>query len=137
MTRRTIRYGAAAIAIVMAAIYLLIGFEVLRVVNEQPAGTYLFCFGASAAALFGIGAVLLVGLDRRPLWVVGAILQVLVAALYVAVAPSREPNFEIWGITLRILQIPLFAALVYLALHVPVPNTASRAQLGPIDPARE
>ncbi len=132
MTRRTIRYGAAAIAIVMAAIYLLIGFEVLRVVNEQPAGTDLFGFGAGAAALFGIGAILLVGLDRRPLWVVGAILQVLVAALYVAVAPSRQPSFEVWGITLRILQIPLFAALVYLALRHPSAETAASQEVSPV-----
>ncbi len=136
MTRRTSRYGGAAIAIAMAAIYVLIGLNVLRVVDAQG-GTDLLGFGAAAAALFGTGAVLLLLLDRRPLWVIGAILQVLVAAMYVAVAPSREPSFEVWGTTLRILQIPLFAALVYLALHVPVPNTASRAQLGPIDPARE
>ncbi len=136
MTRRTIRYGGAAIAIAMAAIYVLIGLNVLRVVDAQG-GTDLLGFGAAAAALFGTGAVLLLLLDRRPLWVIGAILQVLVAAMYVAVAPSREPSFEVWGITLRILQIPLFAALVYLALHVPVANTASRAQLGPIDPARD
>ncbi len=132
MTRRTIRYGAAAIAIVMAAIYLLIGFEVLRVVNEQPAGTDLFGFGAGAAALFGIGAILLVGLDRRPLWVVGAILQVLVAALYIAVAPSRQPSFEIWGITLRILQVPLFAALVYLALRHPEGDTLASQEVSPV-----
>ncbi len=136
MTRRTSRYGAAAIATVMAAIYLLIGFKVLRVVDEQPGGTDLLGFGAAAAGLFAIGAILLVGLDQRPLWVVGAIVQVLVAALYVAVAPSREPNFEIWGITLRILQIPLFAALVYLALRHPGAETAASPQVRPVGPPR-
>ncbi len=136
MTRRTIRYGAAAIATVMAAIYLLIGFKVLRVVAEQPGGAGQLGGGAAAAGLFAIGAVLLVGLDQRPLWVVGAIVQVLVAALYIAVAPSREPNFEIWGITLRVLQIPLFAALVYLALRRPGAETATSQLARPVGPPR-
>jgi hypothetical protein len=119
MTRRTIRYAAAAVAAVMAALYFLIGLGVLKVVDAPSAdgAPDMLVFGASAGAMFLLGAILLFGLDRRPLWVIGAILQVLVAVMYVTVAPSRQPNFEIWGITLRILQIPLFAALVYLALR--------------------
>lgn len=117
MNRRTIRYAAALIAAAMASIYVLIGLGVVKVVDDQPVGADLFGFGMAAAALFATGAVLLVAFDRRALWVLGAILQVGVAVLYVAVSVQRDPPFEVWGVTLRALQVPLFAALVYLAVR--------------------
>ena len=116
MSRTTIRYGAAVVATLMATIYVFIGLGVLRVVDDAPVGSDLFGFGIGAASLFGVGAVLLVAFDRRWLWIGGAILQVLVAAMYVAVSVNRDPPFEVWGIALRVLQVPLFAALVYLSL---------------------
>ena len=36
---------------------------------------------------------------------------------YIAVAPDRTPAFEPWGITLRIVQVPLLIALLYLAVR--------------------
>jgi hypothetical protein len=53
-------------------------------------------------------------------WALAAILQVLIAVVYFAVAPMRDPSFEMWGIVLRVLQLGLFAALTYLALHRPI-----------------
>ena len=120
MGRRQVRYLAAIAAGAMAAIYFLIGLGVLEVVDPASAadtGTDMLGFGASAGAMFLLGAVLLLALDRRFLWVGGAVLQVLVFAMYLVVSQQRTPAFEIWGITLRIIQVPLFAALVYLALH--------------------
>jgi hypothetical protein len=40
------------------------------------------------------------------------------------VAPDRTPAYEAWGITLWIIQLPLFAALVYLSLRAPQPHGA-------------
>ena len=122
MERRTVRYVGAAAAAAMAAIYYLIGIGVLKVVD--PGATTgdtpdMLVFGAGAGTMFLVGAILLFGTDRRLLWVGGAVLQVLVAAMYVAVSPSRTPQFELWGITLRLIQVPLFAALLYLAWHAP------------------
>jgi hypothetical protein len=37
----------------------------------------------------------------------------------VAVAPDREPSFEPWGITIRVIQVSLLAALVVLATDEP------------------
>ena len=129
MDRRTVRYVGAAAAIAMAAIYGLIGIGVLQVVD--PAATTagdapdMLVFGGGAGAMFLVGAVLLATTDRRILWVGGAILQVLVAAMYVSVSQTRTPPFELWGITLRLIQVPLFAALVYLAWRRPEARVAA------------
>jgi len=117
MQRRTIRYVAAGLAAAMAVIYFLIGLGVLKVVDGQAGDPSMLTFGASAGAMFGLGAILLAELDRRWLWIAGAVLQVLVFAAYIGVAADRSPAFETWGIVLRIIQVPLFAALVWLALR--------------------
>jgi len=119
LSRRTIRYVAATAAAAMAIIYYLIGLEVLHVVVEPPESMSLFWFGIPAGSAFLLGAVLLVVFDRRILWILGAVLQVLVALGYLAVAADRTPAYEVWGITLRIIQVPLFAFLVYLAMRAP------------------
>lgn len=123
LDRHLVRYAAAALAVAMAVIYYLIGLGVLEVVTETPEGMSLFWFGIPAGSAFLLGAVLLVGFDRRILWMLGAVLQVFVVIGYLMVAPDRTPAFETWGITLRIIQVPLLAALVYLALRAPGRHT--------------
>jgi hypothetical protein len=117
--RRIIRYGAAALSAVIAAIYYLIGLGVLHVVEPRPGEPSLLFFGLPAGSAFLLGSLLLVLFDRRALWILGALLQVLVVLGYFAVAASRTPSFEAWGITLRLIQIPLFVALVYLVVRAP------------------
>ena len=71
--RRTIRYLAASIAAVTAVMYLLIGVGVLHVVDEAASDAPpLLDFGLMAGAAFGLGALLLLTMDRRVLWVLGA-----------------------------------------------------------------
>jgi hypothetical protein len=89
--RRTIRYLAAAIAAITAVMYLLIGF----------------------------GALLLLTLDNRILWVLGALLQVGIIAIYMIVGQERTPAFETWGITIKILQVILLGALLSLVFRPP------------------
>lgn len=115
--RRTIRLVAAAAAATMAIIYYLIGFGVLTVVRSVSGEMDLLVFGLAAGSAFLVGAVLLLAFDRRILWILGALLQLFVVWGYLAVAPDRTPAYEAWGITLRLIQVPLFAALVYLALR--------------------
>ena len=124
MQRRAIRYGAAAVSAAIATIYLLIGLGVLTVLSPTADDPSMAIFGFSAGSAFLIGALLLVGFDRRVLWILGAVLQVLVVWGYFAVAPDRTPAFEVWGITLRFIQLPLFAALVWLSLRAPQPRGA-------------
>ena len=131
MRRQTIRYAAAGIAAAMALIYFLIGLEVVQVVVTEPAGSDMFGFGVGAGALFLATAAVIVLVDRRVVWAIAATLQVLIAVMYFAVAPTRDPNFEVWGITLRVLQLGLFAALVYLALHRPMETREAHARIRP------
>jgi hypothetical protein len=119
LNRRTIRYAAAGLSAVMAAIYFLIGIGALHVVETHPGDPSLLAFGLPAGGAFLLGSLLLVLFDRRELWILGAVLQVLVVLGYFAVAASRTPAFELWGITLRLIQIPLFVALVYLVMRAP------------------
>jgi hypothetical protein len=116
LDRRRVRLGAAALSAAMAVIYLLIGLGVLDISADPSGEVDLFGFGLGAGALFLTGALLLVAVDHRVLWAIGLVLQGLVIAMYLAVSPQREPPYELWGITLRILQLPLIAALAYLAI---------------------
>lgn len=116
--RVTIRHVAAFLAAATATIYLLIGFSVVNVV-QVPAGqdpNVQLYFGLPAALAYAFGAGLLMVTDRRVLWILGAVLQVMVIAMYLAVSVNRVPAFEGWGITLRVLQALLLGALLYLAV---------------------
>lgn len=119
LTRTRIRHVAAVIATAIALIYFGIGLGVLDIGGSEAEQAFLVVFGALAGGAFLLGAVLLVRFDRRWLWVAGAILQVFVYWAYVDVSKSRTPPFEAWGIALRIIQLPLLAALVYLAVRDP------------------
>jgi hypothetical protein len=124
--RRTIRLSAAGLATTIAALYLLIGVKAVAVIDDvegQPA------FGLPAAAAFAVAAILLLVVDRRWLWAIGAILQLLIIVTYVAVAGDRSPQFELWGILIRIAQVAFLATLIALALPRPrsVPTAATRA----------
>jgi hypothetical protein len=120
-TRAAIRHTAAVIAGVVAFIYLLIGLQVVTVIDvpsDQPA------FALPAAIVFGALAVLLAISDRRAVWIAAAIFVALVMAMYFGVAAQRVPQFETWGVLLRVLQLPLVALLGWLGLTSPQPRTA-------------
>ena len=119
VSRQTVRYGAAGIAAAMAVIYFLIGLGVLNVGGSAADRQFLIVFGALAGGAFLLGAILLVRFDRRWVWILGAIFQVFVYWAYVDVSKSRTPPFETWGITLRVIQLPLLAALAWLAFQKP------------------
>jgi peptidoglycan/LPS O-acetylase OafA/YrhL len=119
MSRHAIRIGGAVAATVMALIYFGIGLGALQVVDPATQRDSLLPFGALAGGAFLLGAVLLVLTDRQVLWILGALFQVFVAIMYVVVSQSRTPPFELWGVTLRVIQVPLFLALVVLALRRP------------------
>lgn len=110
-----VRVIAAFLAGLVALIYFLIGFNVVRVI-EFPADQ---SFGLYAGAAYLLGAALLVETDKRVYWVIGALLQVFVIYTYFSVAPERVPNYEVWGIVLRVLQVALLAALIYLSVRAP------------------
>jgi hypothetical protein len=118
--RRRIRYAAAFLAALTALIYFLIGFRVLIVLDANADQI----FGLFAGAAYALGALLLLTVDRGPLWILGAVLQVFVIYTYFNLASQRTPAFEIWGILLRVAQVLLLLALVYLAVR-PAANQSS------------
>jgi hypothetical protein len=110
----------------MALIYYLIGLGVLSIgrtttgESADPAG-----FGFGAGTAFLILTLLLLLTDRRWLWTLAAVVQVLAFIMYFAVSGVREPAFEMWGILLRMLQVVLLGTLIYLAWR---PTTQGAAQ---------
>ncbi len=115
--RARLRLAGAVVAATTALLDLLIGLGVLTVVEQvSPDALSLLPFGLSAGALFVVGAALLLAVDHRLLWTLGAALQVVVILLYVAVAPQRTPSYELWGLTIKVLQAVLLAILLYLAV---------------------
>lgn len=118
--RRTVRYVAATVSAAMAFIYFLIGLGVADVGGGAGDRTFMLVFGGAARGAFLLGAVLLALFDRRWMWIAGAIFQVFVYWAYFDVSRTRDPAFEAWGITLRIIQVPLLLALTYLALRPPL-----------------
>lgn len=121
VTRRTVRYVAAALAGLTAVMYLLIGFCVVSVIEAACADQV---FGTFAAGAYLLGVALLLFFDNRWLWGLGAVFQVMVIFMYFNLAPQRVPAYEVWGILIRIAQVLLLAALVYLALRPTIPRVA-------------
>lgn len=117
--RTRVRHTAMCLAGIIAVLYGLIASHLVTVIAgpaEQVARDQLG-FALPAAGVYALGAFLLWRFDRRMLWIAGSILQVLVIAMYVMVAPQREPAFEVWGVTIRVFQFALLVATTYLAIR--------------------
>ncbi len=113
-----VRYLAAGAAAITAALYFLIGLGVLYV-GESTSATdrdpnFLFTFGAMTGITFTVTAILLYLFRSRPLWIAVIVLQVIVLAGYVGIAGQRNPPYEVWGLTIKALQVVILAAVAYL-----------------------
>jgi hypothetical protein len=123
-TRRRLRYAGAGLAGVTALLYVLIATSTVSVIDASAVADARhdqLAFATPAAIAYALGAVLLLipRLDRRILWVAGAILQVGVILMYFSLAPDREPSFEPWGIAIRVVEFLLLAALIVLVTDEP------------------
>jgi hypothetical protein len=112
--RRRVRNFAAALAACSSAIYFLIGLRVVSVIQNPEEQV---SFGLAAGVGFAIAALLILSVDQRALWVAGAVLQALIIFMYFTLAAERVPEFEVWGILLRVVQIPLLVTITYLAIR--------------------
>jgi membrane-anchored protein YejM (alkaline phosphatase superfamily) len=121
-TRRLIRYFAALLAAATAVIYFLIGFQLIPVI-EPPSDQV---FGLFAGLAYTLGVILLLMFDRRVFWFVGSLFQVFVIGMYFNMAAQRVPTYESWGILLRVIQVILLMALVFLALREPEEEKVQR-----------
>ena len=113
--RDRLRFVAAGIAGLVAGLYLLIGLDVITVVQGQPEA------GAApvliAGVLFAALAVLLLATASRPVLIAGAVLQVVVLVMYLVASSDRIPAFEAWGVTVKALQVGLLAIFVAMLLR--------------------
>lgn len=117
--RLRLRRVAMWLSLAVAALYGLIASHLVTVIAgpaEEVARDQL-SFALPAAGIYILGAALLWRFDRRLLWGAGTILNVGIIAMYVAVSPQRDPTFEVWGITIRVLQIALLAVLAHLGVR--------------------
>jgi hypothetical protein len=101
-------------AALISLIYFLIGLQVVTVL-ENPGDQTVF--GLITGAVFLVGALVLLFFDNRVLWGLGALAQALIIFTYFNLAPEREPHYEAWGIVIRVIQVLLLGALVYLAIR--------------------
>jgi predicted secreted protein len=120
--RRRIRFFTAVMAAVVSALYFLIGFQIVAVI-EPPEDQAAFALPAGIA--FALGALVTLAVDKRWVWIAGGIVQALIILMYFALSSQREPAFEGWGISIRVAQMLLLAALGYLAIRRPVPTSAT------------
>jgi hypothetical protein len=107
-----LRIVAIALCTACAVVYVAIGLGL--VYEQRPEGIRLWAFGYSTALVFAVGIVLLLLKPGRLAWTLGSAFMVFVLVAYVVVAPRREPSFEIWGISLKVAQAVILAALLGL-----------------------
>jgi hypothetical protein len=112
--RRGVRYLAAALSAGCAIVYFAIGFGLIHATEPATGSSDLLAFGVAAGLAFVVGAVLLASSDRVGAWILGAIFQVVVIVMYFAVAETRTPPIEAWGLLLKAAQTAILAALLYL-----------------------
>ena len=112
-----VRLVVAGVAGLVAVLYLLIGFDVITVVQDQAEA------GAApvliAGVLFAALAAALLITASRGVFVAGAVLQVVVLVMYLVVAAERVPAFEAWGLAIKTLQAGLLAAFVAMLVRQP------------------
>jgi hypothetical protein len=110
--RSPIRKAAAGLALVISLLYFLIGSRAVTVIDDTADQT---AFGLIAGGAFLLGAVVILAFDRRFLWILGSLAQVFIILVYFDLADERVPPYEFWGISIRVLQVLLLGALLYLA----------------------
>jgi hypothetical protein len=105
---------AAALAALNAVLYGLI-FAGVTSIGRAGEGE-LGILGVAGIVYLALAAIL--WFVPRPLvWAAATVMQVLVIAMYVAIAPERDPSFEVWGVTLRVLQVAMIVTLVTLLVR--------------------
>ncbi len=99
-----VRYAAAGAAALAALLYVLAG----------TVGSVKLGFCLAMGGTFAAVAILLFFFGQRRVWNLVALLDLGAIAGYFAVAPTRDPHFEIWGIAIKASQVVLLAVLGYL-----------------------
>lgn len=105
---------AALLAAANAVLYGLIASGVLSVGRAEQGE--LGILGAGGVVYLVLAGVLWL-LPRPVVWAGATVMQLMVIAMYLAIAPERDPSFELWGISLRVLQVAMIVVLVMLLVR--------------------
>ena len=105
--------AASGLAVIIAVGYLLLGTGVLDL-GEAESGELGILVAAGVVHL--LLAVVLWLRPWRWLLAIVVLMQLALAGMYVAIAPERDPSFEVWGLTIRGLSLLLVVALVLAML---------------------
>ena len=135
--RRIIRRITAGLALGVAVLYLVL----LVLVSDAEAGLGENTFGAYLflSVPYLVGGVLLARLDSRPLYLLGAVVQVAVIVLFVlfGVGSVDHPgvfayealarlNMPVWATLITGAEVALLGLLSYLAATAPTGTAPSR-----------
>ena len=113
--------AAAALSALIAVLYLLLGTGVLDL-GEAESGELGILVAAGVVHL--LLAVVLWLRPWRWLLAIVVLMQLALAGMYVAIAPERDPSFEVWGLTIRGLSLLMVVALVMALLPRRTPGSA-------------
>lgn len=111
--RRRDHHLAASLAGTIAVLYGLLFAGALTI--EGATEAELGVLGVAAMVFVALTG-LLCWRRSRMLWAAAAALQLLLGWMYVAIAPERDPAFELWGVTIRAVSFALLVVLIRLLL---------------------
>jgi hypothetical protein len=109
--RPRLQLVAAALAGAIALLYGLLYLGVLSIAGATDGERGIL---GVAAGLFVVLGALLWWRRSRVLWGAITAIQVLMGWMYVAIAPDRDPSFEVWGLTIRVVSVGLLFAVLKL-----------------------
>ncbi|HET7646320.1 MAG TPA: hypothetical protein VFM03_07520 [Candidatus Limnocylindria bacterium] len=133
MTSTIVRRFAAAVAVAIAALYLLIGLGVLDIGTTASGETpELFDFGVALAGLFLAMGLMVLLLARRVVWAAIGITDLLIIAGYFLLGDIRHPSFELWGLLIKALQGVFLVTLAILVMRPRSADEVPGAQLAPM-----
>jgi hypothetical protein len=117
MRAQVVRPVAAIAAAGSAILYYLIGFGVLDIGESTTGGQEeLFGFGFAMGTIFlAVTAVTLLATNRGILAAAG-LLDAIPLIGYFAMSSLREPPYEVWGLTIKVLQAVTFIAIFVMVL---------------------
>ncbi len=100
------RYAATGAAGLTALLYVL----------SCTVGSIKLGFALAMGAVFVVAAVFLFFSGQRLVWDLVALVDVGAIIGYFIVAPSRDPQFEAWGIAIKAVQVVLLAVIGYVVI---------------------
>ncbi len=110
-----VRGAAVALTGATAVLYFVVGFAIVDISNGTDEGP-IVPLVMTAVVFAALTVVLAVRSDRNS-YLAGAALCAIAIVGYFVIAPSRDPSFEAWGLSIKAVQVVLLAALAWLARH--------------------